>query len=436
MDPISKSVVDAGRRHIFYANERGERFNITAVHRMNMHYLRKRIMDETASILNQGSMDDENSKTLTSLIQDYCTAAKDRELMRDWAYRDWDNNPFHLKAERPMERDLFNHLKSIGIQPERVRSIPSVEDSLMPDLPGGPWDYPSATRTRRQRYALAILGGVILNAPMILMVLIPKFANYTRPNDPDPMPLGWYLAQGLMPLTASSSDDEEGPYYSFMEEVLSRDGQDEDENEDDDGDHPGSEIEATDLDLAADGSNTTGPDAPRSNSSSISLGPRLRRGTGRAFPTKYTLRNDAGKVLIRTDGACVDNGQPSPKAGWAFWHGFGPSGNLVVASGRLEKEGPFGDDSIQSSNRAELRAVIAALRFRHWHGEGFHTLVIATDSEYAVEGSTKWAKTWIKNRWIRRAGDGVKNRDLWEALLGEIERYKDEGMAVERLPPR
>lgn len=73
VDPISKSVVDAGRRHIFYANERGERFNITAVHRMNMHYLRKRIMDETASILNKGAIDDENSKTLTSLIQDYCS---------------------------------------------------------------------------------------------------------------------------------------------------------------------------------------------------------------------------------------------------------------------------------------------------------------------------------------------------------------------------
>jgi ribonuclease HI len=31
---------------------------------------------------------------------------------------------------------------------------------------------------------------------------------------------------------------------------------------------------------------------------------------------------------------------------------------------RLENEGPFGDPSPQTSNRAELRAVIAALRFR------------------------------------------------------------------------
>jgi len=79
-DPISKSVVDAGRRHIFYANERGERFNITAVHRMNMHYLRKRIMDETMSILDRGEMSNGNSDALTTLIQDYCLFS-DREFL-------------------------------------------------------------------------------------------------------------------------------------------------------------------------------------------------------------------------------------------------------------------------------------------------------------------------------------------------------------------
>ncbi|AEO53788.1 hypothetical protein MYCTH_2295591 [Thermothelomyces thermophilus ATCC 42464] len=265
------------------------------------------------------------------------------------------------------------------------------------------------------------------------------------------MPRGWYLAQGLIPLGSSSSDDEEGPCelpdgrlvcgphglvtcgkccvdYSFMDDVLGHDSENEEQEDD--------------LFGLLDGF-------------------PLRRCTGRAFPTKfvppsgsetpfelfsgrksymrvtrYTFRNDAGKVLIRTDGACLDNGQQNPKAGWAFWHGFGPSGKRLVASGRLEKKGPFGDDSIQSSNRAELRAVIAALRFRYWPGEGFHTLVVATDSEYVVEGSTKWAKTWVKNGWVKRGGAGVKNRDLWEALLGEIERYRDEGMAVQfwRIP--
>ncbi|MCQ8206071.1 hypothetical protein NP569_27725, partial [Vibrio parahaemolyticus] len=74
-----------------------------------------------------------------------------------------------------------------------------------------------------------------------------------------------------------------------------------------------------------------------------------------------------------------------------------------------------------------LRAVIAALRFRHWPGEGFKTVVIATDSDYVVEGSTQWAKTWVQNSWRtkgKRGTDGsdVKNKDLWEVLLGECER--------------
>ncbi|KAK4195376.1 ribonuclease H-like domain-containing protein [Triangularia verruculosa] len=186
-----------------------------------------------------------------------------------------------------------------------------------------------------------------------------------------------------------------------------------------------------------------------------------RRGTGRAFPTRfsppstsatpmdlfsgrrnhmlvtrYTLHNDPSTGLIFTDGACLDNGRQPAKAGWAFWHGSGPSANRLLASGRLEKQGPFGDDGMQTSNRAELRAVIAALRFRHWPGEGFRRLVIATDSEYVVEGSTQWARTWMQNRWVRRGGRSVMNRDLWESLLGEIEKHKDSGMAVEfwRIP--
>jgi ribonuclease HI len=163
----------------------------------------------------------------------------------------------------------------------------------------------------------------------------------------------------------------------------------------------------------------------------------MKDGTGLTECPRYTLPDDPSKVLIRTDGACLNNGQPNPQAGWGFWHGFGASTrNQLTVSGRLERKGPFGDDSLQTSNRAELRAVIAALRFRYWPGEGFRTFVVATDSEYAVEGSTNWARTWVRNGWTTSAGLAVKNRDLWEALLGEIERYKDEGMAVEfwRIP--
>jgi ribonuclease HI len=57
-------------------------------------------------------------------------------------------------------------------------------------------------------------------------------------------------------------------------------------------------------------------------------------------------------------------------------------------------------------------------------------MVIATDSEYVAEGSTKWAKTWVKNGWKTQGGVDVKNKDLWEMLLGEAEKWKDNGMTI------
>lgn len=103
----------------------------------------------------------------------------------------------------------------------------------------------------------------------------------------------------------------------------------------------------------------------------------------------------------------------------------------AIIGARLETQGPFYGEGIQSSNRAELRAVIAALGLRNWSGEGFRRMVIATDSEYVVNGSTKWVRSWIRNNWKTRSGANVKNKDLWEMLLGEVERLYDRGLLVE-----
>ncbi|KAK0649221.1 hypothetical protein B0T16DRAFT_456651 [Cercophora newfieldiana] len=169
-DPISKAVVDTGRRHTFYTNERGVRFNLVALHRMNMHYLRKRLIDEAAIIFKNGAMDDDNSRALTGLMRDYCTAVRDRDCMRDLAYRDWQNNPFHLKSEREMERGLFEYLRAQGVEPE---SEMATDDRVTSTLPGGPWDYPSSQRNRKERYALTILGSVIIIVPMVIMAFVP-----------------------------------------------------------------------------------------------------------------------------------------------------------------------------------------------------------------------------------------------------------------------
>ncbi|GLI71980.1 hypothetical protein PoHVEF18_000147 [Penicillium ochrochloron] len=96
----------------------------------------------------------------------------------------------------------------------------------------------------------------------------------------------------------------------------------------------------------------------------------------------------------------------------------------------LESVGPTGERHTHTSNRAELRAVIAALRFRSWDKEEFDCLVIATDSDYVVKGITNWVKAWRRKGWKTRSGTPVKNKDLWQCLLGEIERADENGLRV------
>lgn len=176
-----------------------------------------------------------------------------------------------------------------------------------------------------------------------------------------------------------------------------------------------------------------------------------RRGTGIAFPSKIeyagttdfveqvsvdhssgrAVFGDKGRLLLYTDGACLNNGNHDPRGGWAVYFGMATRAGVVnSASGRLENQGPFGDHSIATSNRAELRAAIAALRLNDWKQEGYHTIVIATDSTYVLDGATAWTKGWVRNGWKLQRGDNVKNRDLWEMLLGEVERWKSQGVDV------
>ncbi|QPC64351.1 hypothetical protein HYE67_006582 [Fusarium culmorum] len=180
------------------------------------------------------------------------------------------------------------------------------------------------------------------------------------------------------------------------------------------------------------------------------------RGTGRVFPTgmNYVANSQSNnrdilaginidktrgrsvlgkpsKLLLYTDGSCLNNGQSDARGGWSV--SFGTEDPLIgspVASGILENMGPFGDRERATSNRAELRAVIAALRLSDWRKEGFASVVVATDSTYVLSGATKWAKIWVSKGWRLHDGKPVKNKDLWELLLGEVERWDNEGVEV------
>lgn len=152
------------------------------------------------------------------------------------------------------------------------------------------------------------------------------------------------------------------------------------------------------------------------------------------MPHHRFMRPGTREMIIFTDGACLRNGQADAVAGCALVYRPANEGPALIRYGtyrlRLEQRGPTGEIQPQTSNRAELRAVIAALHFREWVGEGWERLVIATDSEYIVKGATEWLQGWIRKDWKTSKKESVKNKDLWELLLKEVRRHAAMGLQV------
>jgi ribonuclease HI len=145
---------------------------------------------------------------------------------------------------------------------------------------------------------------------------------------------------------------------------------------------------------------------------------------------RYSNPNEA---LVYTDGSCLNNGQLNPQAGCGYVVGEhrGPGNARITmwVGFRLEHRGPSGIRYTQTSNRAELRAAIAALQYQQWESQ-FSRLGIATDSEYVVLGATERWVGWQLNGWRTRQGQPVANRDLWEALLREVQACEAHGLHI------
>ncbi|KAK7753397.1 hypothetical protein SLS62_004687 [Diatrype stigma] len=137
-------------------------------------------------------------------------------------------------------------------------------------------------------------------------------------------------------------------------------------------------------------------------------------------------------MLIYTDGACSNNNHRNPSAprgGAAFVFNEEPWGIFSFA---LENRGPDGRVYPHTNNRAELRAVIAALQFRQWASEGWDRIVVATDSRYVFKGATEWLRKWASRKFLASGSSSkpVANIDLWLALSEALGNYAEAGCEV------
>ncbi|MBC8545857.1 ribonuclease HI [Clostridiaceae bacterium NSJ-31] len=114
-------------------------------------------------------------------------------------------------------------------------------------------------------------------------------------------------------------------------------------------------------------------------------------------------------VEIFTDGAC--SGNPGPG-------GYG----AILRYNGMEKELSGGEHET-TNNRMELLGAITALRALKEPCR----VTLYTDSQYVANGINKgWAEKWKQNGWMRNRKEPALNPDLWDALLGELQRHEVE----------
>ncbi len=134
---------------------------------------------------------------------------------------------------------------------------------------------------------------------------------------------------------------------------------------------------------------------------------RERFATPGALGYRHTVTDRLPHVTIYTDGGCRPN--PGP-GGW---------GAVILRPGTDPVE-LSGAEAEATNNRMELRAAIEALRAL----DGPHQVELVTDSEYLRKGVTEWLEGWRAKGWRTAGKKSVANRDLWQALTGEIARHE------------
>lgn len=117
--------------------------------------------------------------------------------------------------------------------------------------------------------------------------------------------------------------------------------------------------------------------------------------------------DDIPEIDLFTDGGA----EPNPGKG-----GFGV---ILSYKGRI-KEFSEGYE-LTTNNRMELMAVIFGLEKIKTKAK----VTVYSDSKYVVDGIEQgWAVGWERDNWIKKKGNLVLNKDLWQRLLDVIDKHE------------
>jgi len=106
-------------------------------------------------------------------------------------------------------------------------------------------------------------------------------------------------------------------------------------------------------------------------------------------------------LIAFTDGSSLGN--PGP-GGWGGLLIFPKMDELIELGGTKLKT---------TNNEMELTAIVSVLSYAINSSSHLH---IYTDSQYAINGATKWMYGWAMNGWKTKADENIKNKELFQSL--------------------
>lgn len=103
----------------------------------------------------------------------------------------------------------------------------------------------------------------------------------------------------------------------------------------------------------------------------------------------------------------TDGGYSIPRArgGWAF----------VVVKDDKAIATRHGNSANSTSNQMELTALVEALKYIKDKDVNDYVTILS-DSNYIVNGYSKWMIGWRMDNWLKKDGKEVKNKHLWEQI--------------------
>ncbi|WP_053984019.1 ribonuclease HI [Niameybacter massiliensis] len=117
------------------------------------------------------------------------------------------------------------------------------------------------------------------------------------------------------------------------------------------------------------------------------------------------------KIIIYCDGGCRGNGKNNNVGGWGVY--------LTYQDKTKEL---YGGTRGTTNNIMELTACIEGLRAVKWKDVPIEVMV---DSAYVLNGITSWIYNWMKKGWVTSKKEPVENKELWQQLYAEKQKFKD-----------